>query len=66
LRSKLCRSVDQRPRTRRWVFVSPALDVALEPGLIINIGVEDGQLIFVAAVLSSIWLLRYAALRCSS
>jgi hydrogenase/urease accessory protein HupE len=36
-----------------------AIPVAL---LFFNIGVETGQLIFVAAVLSLIWLLRYAAL----
>jgi hypothetical protein len=29
--------------------------------LFFNVGVEIGQLIFVAAVLSSIWLLRHAA-----
>jgi hypothetical protein len=36
-----------------------AIPVAL---LFFNIGVEVGQLIFVAAVLSLIWLSRYAAL----
>jgi hydrogenase/urease accessory protein HupE len=39
-----------------------AIPVAL---LFFNVGVEVGQLIFVAAVLSLIWLLRYAALQFS-
>jgi hypothetical protein len=37
-----------------------AIPVAL---LFFNLGVEVGQLVFVAAVLSSLWLLRHAALQ---